>query len=102
MFAPCKKVNNSCITDRADDNKINSNTLCTILTDGSVVVFSESSSTKCHVQLAACNLNGENAAELHHWLWMTEDTFLCCRTHGTVSYLVEISVDLNAGKMNVR
>lgn len=102
IFAPCKKVNNSCATDKQDDSKFSSNDLCTILCDGSVVVFTESSSSKCHVLLNACNLNDENAADLHHWLWIKEDTFLCCRTHGRVSYLVEISLDLHAGKMNIR
>jgi hypothetical protein len=102
MFAPCKEVNNHCITDKAGSSEISSNALCTILSDGSLVLFSESSSTKCHVQLTACKLSCESAAELHHWLWLKEDTFLCCRTRGTVSYMVEISVDLSAEKMNVR
>jgi hypothetical protein len=102
IFASFKEVNSSCIRGTGDGNNINSNALCAILSDGTVVLFSESSSTKCHVQLTTCNFNGENAAELHHWLWVTEDTFLCCRTHGIVSYMVEISFDLNAKKMNVR
>jgi hypothetical protein len=102
IFAPCKEVNNSCATDKPDDPKISSNDLCAILCDGSVAVFTESSSTKRHVLLTACNLNGENAADLHHWLWINEDTFICCRTHGRVSYLVEISLDLSAAKMSVR
>jgi hypothetical protein len=102
IFAPCKNVNNSCATDKPDDIKISSNDLCIVLCDGSVVVFTELSSAKCHELLTACNLNDENAADLHHWLWVKEDTLLCCCTHGRVSYLVEISLDLHAGKMNVR
>lgn len=102
LFAPCKNVNNSCATDKPDDTKISSNDLCAVLCDGSVVVFTESSSTKFHEQLIACNLNDENAADLHHWLWIKEDTFLCCRTHDRVSNLVEISLDLHARKMSIR
>lgn len=102
IFAPYKTTNNSCATDKPHDTKISSNDFCAILCDGSVVVFTESSSTKCHILLNACNLNDKNAADLHHWLWVKEDVFLCCRTHGRASYLVEISLDLHAGKVSVR
>jgi hypothetical protein len=101
IFAPCKKIKSSVI-NKEEYTEINSNALCTILSDGSMIVFVESSSTNCHVQLTACKLSGENAGDLHHWLWMKEDLFLCCRTHGTVSYLMEISLDVNAGKMSIR
>lgn len=102
LFAPCKKVKSSYVTDEAYDNEISSNDFCAVLSDGSLILFTESPSTKDHVQLIACNLKDENATDLHHWLWFKKDTFLCCRTLGTVSYLVEISLDLCTGKMNIR
>lgn len=102
IFAPCKNVNISCAAYEADETKISSNDFCVILCDGSVVVFTESLSTKCHAPLTACNLNDENATDFHHWLWVKEDTFLCCRTYGKVSYLLEISFDLHGRKMSVR
>jgi hypothetical protein len=95
-------VKRNYVTDEVCGSQISSNDLCTVLSDGSLIVFTESPSTKDHVQLIACNLKDENAADLHHWLWFKKDTFLCCRTHGTVSYLVEISLDLSTGKMNIR
>lgn len=102
IFAPCKKVKSSYVTNEAYDNEITSNDFCAVLSDGSLIVFTESPSTTDHVQLIACNLKDENAADLHHWLWFKKDTFLCCRTVGTVSYLVEISLDVSTGKMNIR
>jgi hypothetical protein len=102
IFAPCKKVKSSYITDEACDTEISSNDLCAVLSDGSLIVFTESPSTEDHVQLVACNLKDENAVDLHHWLWFKKDTLLCCRTHGTVSYLVEISLNLSTGEMNIR
>jgi len=102
LFAPCKKVKSSYVTDEAYDNEISSNDFCAVLSDGSLIMFTESPSTEDHVQLIACNLKDENATDLHHWLWLKKDTFLCCCTLGTVSYLVEISLDLCTGKMNIR
>lgn len=102
LFAPCKKVKSGYVTDEACDKEISSNDFCAVLSDGSLIVFTESPSTKDHVQLIACNLEDENATDLHHWLWFKKDTFLCCRTLGTVSYLVEISLELSTGKMSIR
>jgi hypothetical protein len=102
LFAPHKKVKSSVVTDEACDNEISSNDLCAVLSDGSLIMFTESASAKDHIQVIACNLEEESAADLHHWLWFKKDTFLCCCTLGRVSYLVEISLDLSTGKMNVR
>ncbi|XP_069695776.1 putative elongator complex protein 1 [Periplaneta americana] len=106
MFAPPNRKDRLLDTEEIakDENnecRINSNTFCAVLCDGTIIPFTQSSSD-CHVQLTACSLDGKNAAEFHHWLWIKEDTLLCCYTVDSVSSLLDVSFDLMKGNIHIR
>ncbi|PSN58313.1 hypothetical protein C0J52_00188 [Blattella germanica] len=78
---------------------INSNALAVVLYDGTIMTFRHAVNEKKHIEPIVCNLDYKNPTDLHHWIWLKEDLFLCCFTKGKTSYILQLLFDLDERKI---